>query len=1042
MPVGSLINAFARYRVAANVLMLVFFITGGYALAKLTVRFFPPFETNTITVTVIWQGATPADIEDSVVVPLENELRAVPDFDKIYSYSRENNGVVVLEFPDRVDLNKALEDIKTEVDRANLPDDAEAPLVLIAEFPEQIMKITMAGDNDAELRELGRRFERELGALNAGKVDVAGIQEEEISVLVDQRRLVELGLSLQQIGQAVGAQNVNASAGSLEGLGSERRLRADAKTSDLALLGELPVAADRDGNLIRLKEVASITREPADDQVRVLFNGRPAVEFWLTNNAGQHILDAAAKFTDWVEQTSATLPPSIDLVAHEQDWRYVRERLDLLIRNGATGLVLVLIVLFLFLSGRVAFWVAAGIPVAMLGTLFTFYLLGGTINMLSLFALIMAIGIIVDDAIVVGENAQHRLNQGEPPMRAVIGAAKTMFVPVAASSLTTIAAFLPLFLVTGPIGSIIFDIPLIIVCILIAAVIECFLILPGHLYHTFAARAREAPSRFRSAFDAGFHNFRQRVFRPLAAAAVNNALATIVACIMMMALAIGLLANGFVGYRFFPGAEGNKVFTSVAFTSGTPRHAVVGFVDDLNRTLHATASEFPGEGIVEHVTILYGSGGEFSPNSDERARIVVELIDPGKRDFTVDEFSAAWRSKIIEPPGIETFDIRGETSGPPGRDIEVRLTAPDVSQIKEVSQLVQGALNTIPGVSSVNDDTPYGKEQIIFELTPLARSLNLKVSDLIEQLLHATDGYLVQTFTEGVDEVELRVKLTDFNEDQIGAFLFRLPSGEYIPFVDLVTRRSTVGFETIVHQYGSPAVVVAGDLEQNAPITVGQVLQRLEQGILSDLAESRGVGYTFEGKNKDEQQTAQDMMTGLALAVILIYIILTWVFNSWTMPFVVMLTMPLGVIGSIFGHWLMGLQMSILSFFGIFTLMGIIVNDSIVLVKCFMDLREETDDAEQYNSLIVDAACLRLRAVLLTSLTTIGGLMPLVFETSLQAQFLKPMAVSISFGLAFATVLILLFTPACMGIHGSLLRFLRRRAAHARRAQLVRQGAL
>ena len=779
---NSLIESFASSKVAANLLMIVFIICGLYAILNLTVRFFPKFETNNITITVIWRGATPADIEDSVVVPLENKLRTVPDFDKIYSYSRENVGMVILEFPDHVDLSQALEDVKTETDRTSLPADAESPEVVIAEFPEPMLRVTATSDNPAELRELGRRLERELGALNAGKVNVHGIQKEEISVLVSQSKLVELELSLAQIGAAIADQNLNASVGSIDGLGSRRLLRADAKTSELAELGQVAVAADRNGNLIRLSEIARIGRAPASNQVRILFNGRPAVQFQVINNDGADILAAAAEITDWAERTRTSLPPSVGLVVHEQDWQFVQDRLRLLSKNGLTGLVLVLIVLFVFLSGRVAFWVAAGIPVAMLGTLFVLYQLGGSINMISMFALIMAIGIIVDDAIVVGENAQHRLGQGEPPMQAVINAGHTMFAPVLASALTTIAAFLPLFLVSGAIGSIINDIPTVIVCILIAAIIECFLILPGHLYHSFVRKTKAAPSAFRRRFDSGFDRFRDGPFRKLASAAVTNPSVTITACVMTMVLAIGLLANGFVGYRFFPGGEGNKLFASVTFNSGTPRQAVEDFVDELNAALQAADADLAGTdaSLIDHVSILYGKGGEFSPDADERARIVVEMIDPGRRKITVAEMAEAWRQQVRVPPGLDNLDIRGESSGPPGRDIEVRLTASEVGEIKEISQTLQDALAAIPGISSIGDDTPYGKEEIVIELTPLARSLNLRVSDIVSQLSSATDGYLVQTFTEGVDEIDLRVKLADLNADEIGAFLFRLPNGEYV----------------------------------------------------------------------------------------------------------------------------------------------------------------------------------------------------------------------------------------------------------------------
>lgn len=1023
---GNLITSFTRHRVTANVLTLVFLLSGAFALTRLTVRFFPKFETNTIVTTVVMAGATAVDIEESVVVPLENALRSVPSFTDIYSYARENSGTVILEFPDTVDLNKALEDVKAEVEQAKLPGAAESPSSFIAEFPEPIMKLTLIGADRSELRLLARRLESSLNALNAGKLSVTGIPEEEISVLVSRPSLVELGLTLRQIGAAVGAQNRNASVGSIGGLGNERSLRAAAERSDLRSLAVIPVTAAPDGAVVSLGDIARFERGPKPDQVETEFNGRHSVVFSLINTENQDILKAAGRINEWLAKTRAQLPPSVELVAHEQEWQAVKSRLTLLLENGAMGMLLVIAVLFLFLSGPVALWVAAAIPVAMMATLFVFYLFGGSINMISMFALIMAVGIIVDDSIVVGENAQFRLNRGEPPMRAVISAAKQMFVPVFASSFTTVSAFMPLFLVSGPIGAIVFDIPLIIVCILIAALFECFLILPGHLYQSFAKRRRTVPSRVRTKLDSAFDVFREKYFRPLARAAVANSFATVCACAMLMALAVSLLANGYVNYRFFPGAEGNKLFGSVKFSSGTPRATVTMYVNEMIEQIGATDAAFGEDKLVRHISALIGEGGENTADTDERAQIRVELVPAESRTVTVDQFAKAWRERLRLRPGIERLDVRGESSGPPGRDIELQLSAATAAQSKQFSQLVQNALAAIPGVSSVSDDTPYGKEEIIFALTPLGRSLNLDVANVAAQLGDALDGFKVQTFTEGVDEVELRVKLDGLDADVIGSMLILLPSGEHAPLSDLVTWRTEQGFETILHRFGSPAVVVSGDLDPNAKTTVGAVLAELEQGVLRELSSQHGINYTFVGKNKDEQQTAKEMMTGLILAVALIYIILTWVFNSWTLPLPVMLTMPLGVVGTIYGHWIMGISMSILSFFGMFTLMGIIVNDSIVLVRCFQDLREKTDDPARYDEFIVEAACQRLRAVLLTSLTTIGGLMPLLFETSLQAQFLIPMAVSICFGLGFATVLILLFTPACLSLHGSFSRLFSR----------------
>ena len=1026
--ISSLITAVTRHRVSADVIMMVFMLSGIWAIFQFSVRFFPPFEINTIIVTVVKPSSTASDIEESVVIPLENSLREVPDFKKIYSYSRERSGTVILEFPDSVDIDNALEDVKAQIEVVNFPSDAEAPRTSVAEFGLSITDLTVVGTHPDELRSLVRRLENSLNQEGIGKVSVTGLPREGIDVLVDQQKLIELNISLAQIGQALGAQNRNATVGSVIGLGSELKLRSNAKTSDFSALYNLPVATSQDGSVVYLRDIAHIVRREARDQDTILYNGRPAATIKISSSGGGNIISSAGLIMDWAERQRATLPPSVELVFHNEEWRAVQSRLLLLVENGIVGMFLVVGVLFLFLSFRVAIWVAAGIPVAMLGTLFVFYQLGGTINMISMFALIMAVGIIVDDAIVVGENAQYRLSRGEPPMRAVISAARTMFTPVFASSFTTIAAFMPLFLITGTIGAIIFDIPMIIVCILIAALIECFLVLPGHLYRAFAKRELTGPGLVRRNLDGAVDHLRERIFRPLSAFSVNHAFATVSACFMIFFLSIQLLVNGFVNYRFFPGADGNGLFGTVVFASGTPRAKVEAYVMQMQAALELADEEAePDVKLLNHVHVIQGAGSDFEPTGDNRAQINVELVDPEFRSTTVDEFARVWRNNLEQVPGIIKLDVRGEGGGPPGRDVEVRMAAQDVSQIKPAAQRVKEALETIPGISSAGDDTPFGKEQVLFSLTPLGRKLNIEVQDVANQLRFALDGYEVQSFTEGVDEIDLNIKMADFDSTNVFSTMYlRLPSGEYAPLRDIVTWRTEQGFDTILHQFGSPAIVVSADLDPEAPTTVGAVLEELENTILKDLYQNEGITYSFEGKNADEEQTAKDMMTGMVLAVILIYIILTWVFNSWSLPLVIMLTMPLGVIGTIVGHWIMGLSMSILSFFGMFTLMGILVNNSIVLVDCFKSLGVENNDREQYNAAIVEASCLRMRAVLLTSLTTIGGLLPLMFETSIQAQFLLPMAVSICFGLAFAALLILFFMPACMALHGAVGRMFSR----------------
>ena len=1042
----TLLGRVARHPVAPNVLMLIFIIAGLWAVTQMNVRFFPRFDIQFVIVVVPWPGASAEDVERSLVIPLENQLRSVPNLDKMTTTSEDGAGVAILEFPQNADLDRAAEDVKQYVDQAagTLPSDSETPEITKIVNYDPLMKLALTGGNLDELRRLARRFETELTRLGAAKVEVTGLPQERIEIVVDRERLVELGATVRDIGARISAHNRDQSAGDVAIGRSDARLRALAKSEDLFGLAEIPALPSGDGRVLRLGDIADIRRVVPEGQESLNFNGQTAVQLDLLAREQDSTLKSAENILQWAEAARAELPPGVEMHIHSEDWKYVESRLNLLLKNGGQGLILVLLILFLFLNGRVAFWVAAGIPAIFLGTLFVMQSLGVTINMISMFALIMATGIIVDDAVVVGENAAHHLRRGEPPLRAAVHGAGEMFAPVFASTFTTISSFLPLFVIGGIIGSIIRDIPLVIVCILIAAVFECFLILPGHLYHSFGAIRSGAGGKIRRAMDAGFDFFQERMFRPAAAAAVRYRLATLSACAGMLILSVALFIGGQVQFRFFPGAEFNIVDAEVVFSAGTSEKRVRDYVAHLEETLREAEKEYPEEkDLIRFVTAHYGAGGtEESPKSgEELAKMRVELSPTDERKILVAEFINTWRELVHEPAGLERLSFSEAQTGPPGADLEVRLAGEDINVLKAASLELQEAMRGINGVSQVRDDTPYGKDQLVFELTPLGSALGLSTEDVATQLRDALDGFKAQTFYESSDEVEVRILQGGADATgRLSSFQVRLPNGDFAALEDVARIRGQRGFDNISRIDGRPAIHATGAVDFAVVGNLADVFARLRGGILPELSSRYGLDWSFEGQQADQRQTIADMQIGLVIALVLIYIILTWVFASWSVPLVIMLTMPLGVIGAIMGHWIMGKEMSILSFFGIFALMGIIVNDSIVLVQYYQHLRRE-DPGERPDSHIVDAACRRLRAVVVTSLTTIGGLLPLMFETSQQAQFLIPMAISICFGLMFATLLILLFTPACLSYHQQAAGFFRRiRAALSGPANLAPVG--
>jgi multidrug efflux pump subunit AcrB len=1020
------IGIFAQHRVAANLLMIMMLIAGTLALSKLNTQFFPNFALDIITVSVQWRGASAEDVEDSLTTRIEQELRTVDYVDKMTSTSSYGSSLVSLEFEDDADMGRALDQVKDHVARIrNLPADSETPEVTLTTIYDGVARLLVTTDGDLrELRDLVHQIEHELLDRGISRVNISGLPEEEIAIQLSTHQLESLGLSFNQIGDRVGEQSRDLPAGEVGNDETARQLRSLDQRRDAYAFSELPVKADYAGGLVKLDDVAQIERRPMRDQVKVFYQGQPAVEIELQRTENADALASAEIMNQWLEDRRDQLPQGVDIRVFDASWELIEDRINLLLTNGLGGLLLVLGVLFLFLHGRVAFWVAVGIPVSFMAALFVLYLLGGSINMISLFGLIMSLGIIVDDAIVVGEDALSHYQSGERSLTAAEGGARRMLAPVISSSLTTISSFLPLMLIGGVIGNILFDIPFVVICVIVASLIESFLILPGHLRHSFHTMHHAEPGKIRRALDARFHYFRDHIFKPLVSRAVSFRWTTIAAALGLLIVAIGLLASGRILFNFFPSPEGTTIVANARFIAGTPGDHVERFLEHANQTLQQTAEELGPELLDLSVTRL-GTASAANPNAtsqvDERfGSIQVEMISPDKRDVRNKDFINVWRDKIQLPPGIESFTISERRGGPPGSDIDIRLTGAPADTLKTASQEIAEKLKTYPGVSAIEDDMPYGQEQLIYRIKGQGEVLGLTVNNVGRQLRAAFDGQLVQIFQDGDDEVEVRVMLPDRERNTLATlenFMIRLPDGGSAPLSSVVEFDARRGFDVLRHTDTQLAIHTTATVDA-AVNNNNEILADLQQQFLPELSSRYGVQVAYEGRAEEQRETIGDMIQGVMLAFVMIYLVLAWVFASYGWPLVVMSAIPFGLIGALFGHWLMGIDLTILSLFGIFGLSGIVVNDSIILVTFFKHLREagmETGEA------IIEASTQRLRAVLLTSLTTIGGLTPLLFETSLQAQFLIPMAVSISFGLMFATILVLIVIPAMLSVHESLV---------------------
>ena len=1020
---AGLIAEFASHPVACNLLMAIMLLAGVWALARLNTQFFPTFDIEYINISVNWTGASAEDVEAAITEPIERELLGLDTIREMTSSSNRGAARVTLEYEEGTDMSIALDQVEERIASIrNLPEAADDPVIKRRLNYEPVARLLVTGHDGQNLRPIVRQIERELIAIGIAKVDIVGLPAEEIAIQVPSAALRELDMSLSDVAHRIANASVDLPAGSIGRDDAAKQLRTLDQQRDEAGFEHLALRSGDDGRLLALGDVATVERRARNGEVRIAFEGRPSVSLLLSRADTSDSLDSARLFRDWLEEREGGWPPGVEVIAYDESWTLIRDRIMLLLKNGASGLLLVIAVLYLFLNARVAFWVTVGIPVSFMAALGVLLALGGSINMISLFALIMAFGIIVDDAIVVGENALARREAGADPLVAARDGARRMLAPILASSLTTVAAFMPLMLISGIIGKILFDIPLVVVCVIVASVIECFLILPGHLHHAFRGSAGARTGAFRRRFDAAFERFRDITFRRLVTVAVRRPLATLSCAVAALLLAVGLIRGDRLAFTFFPTPEGQILFASASFAAGTPAERVERYVAHLERTLKETEAHF-GEKLVDIAVARLGqkerAGRLEGTRGDQFASLRVQLVPPDGRETRNAEFIAAWRERIEPAPGLEALSLTEVRAGPPGRDVELSLSGSDPAMLKAAALELASVLATVPGVSGIEDDMPYGQEQLIVRLTPQASALGLTVSEVGAQLRAAYDGRLAQIFQHEGEEIEVRVVLPDSERNDIaslGNFAVALPGGGAMPLlsaVDIETRR---GFDILRHENGRLAVRIAADVDP-AVTNSNAVAADLAAGPLPAITARHGVEWIFKGRQEDQAETLGDMAWGAGLAFALIYLVLAFVFASYGWPLVVMSVIPFGLVGAIFGHWLMGIDLTILSLFGFFGLSGIVVNDSIILVNTYKTLKLR---GLPWRNSVVDAACFRLRAVLLTSLTTIGGLTPLLFETSVQAQFLIPMAVSIAFGLAFATFLVLLLVPALLTVHESV----------------------
>lgn len=1013
----------AEHPVAANLVLALMLLSGFYAVAQLNTQFFPDFELGIVTIEVPWTGATAEDVATSLTRPIEDEVRDVEGLREMESTSTDGLASITLEFDDGTNMTEAVEAVKNRVAGIrNLPEDAEEPTIRRPPRFDPIARVAVSGDVPARaLRAWAQEMEDELLRRGVADVRISGMPELEAAIAIDQRWLLDSGLTLGQLGSRLASESVDLPGGEVGTTDIARQLRLLEQRRSVEQLADLELRVGDDGLPLRLGDMGSIELQPRERQVQVRHGDLPAIEMLLQRAQDQDSLEAAKILERWYADMQQRLPESLELTVYDQFWELVKERIGLLLSNGLAGLLLVIAILFTFLTVRVAFWVAVGVPAAFLAALAVLWLLGGSINMMSLFALIMTLGIIVDDAIVVGERGVARFEGGEAPGEAAAGGARDMLAPVMASSLTTVAAFIPLMAIGGTMGNIMFDIPLVVICVIIASLIEAFLVLPGHLRRSFEEQSRgRRPTRLRQRVEGAFDGFRFGIYRRWVSAAVRWRWATVASASALLIAAMGLLAGGRIGFTFFPEPEGTVIYANVGFAPGTPTERVKAFVDDIEQKLTEVDEQLAEQQLVRSRVVrlgeTYSSGGGRISRGDHYAGVVVELISPEKREVRNSTILSAWQERIERHPGLERLVMRERVAGPPGEDVNVRLSGAQADVLRSAANDLRATLSGYSGIQGIDDDLPYGQEQWVYSLNSEGRALGLSAEDIGRQIRNAFAGNLAQIYYRGRDEVEVRLQRPLSERDELSALFntqIRLPEGGFIPLQSVVDLESRRGFEVLRHYNGELAVTITANVDEGSG-NAGDIRDHLRGTVLPQMEQEYGIDVAFGGRADMQQETLGDMQSGLLLALGLIYLVLAWVFASYGWPLLVMAVIPFGVVGALVGHWLMGIDLTLLSLFGLFGLTGITVNNAIILVIFYRQIRSRGASVDEA---LIQASCQRLRAMILTSLTTIGGLLPLLAETSVQAQFLIPMAAAIAFGLAGATAIVLLLIPALLSIY-------------------------
>ena len=1018
----NLISSILNHKTASNLFLMLMVLLGLFSAKLLNTQFFPNYSIDYVSISINWSGASTKDIEESLIKPIEGKVRYLDRVKNTRSTAREGVADILLEFESGTDMKSSLADVEREIKSiTSFPLESEAPVIKLITPYEQIGLILISGFNELELKKISGLLRDELLNNGIDKIEIDGLRKQVIYVDLDPISLLSNRLDPEEVAIKIKPEIKNIPSGIFRD-NNLLQLRTFSKKEKVLDIENIEFT-NKEGGKVKIKDIAQVYESFDNNDSQGFSNGKKATTLKIFRSLGSDVLDNTKTLEKTVESFKNNLNDEVNIEIYDLSSQLIRDRINLLLKNGLGGLILVLIILFLFLKLKVVIWVAIGIPAAISVTLAIMLITGQSINMISLFALIMMLGIIVDDSIVVAEHIEYQSELGKSPNEAAYIGAIRMFGPVTAASLTTIAGFAPVFLISGVIGQVIEAIPLVVISVIIASLFECFLVLPGHIKTALISESNNKYKRIN--LNKYLNRFKEAQFRSFLIMTTKYKYLTFFPTISLLIISFALLKFSHVKFYFFPSPESQIVLVNFSFSPGSiKKHSEI-FANHLERKL----KKIDETDIVKtsYTTIgkpMWGSRNSTKEMGDHVGGMIVELTSPEKRKKRTIELINDWKSSIEKPPGLKSLTIVERKGGPPGLDIDIRIRSKDaeLDTLKKASNYIQNELGVLKGVSDIRDNLPIGKREISFTLTEKAEKLGFNSNYFAKKIKAIFDGISVTRFFRGEEEIEIIVRNDQktLNVNTFNSYLILSPKGFLIPISEIVNIKKNQSFSVIKRNNGFREVSITAEINESL-VNPDDIIDEIKKNILSNIEQDFKLEWFLAGRAEEQSETFGDMKRGGLLAIGVIYIILAFIFQSYTLPLSIMSIIPFTLIGVIFGHWITGFDITILSLVAIFGLSGIVINDSIIMVS---NIFEKIKKGVDLDNAIVSGSQERLRAVMLTSLTTIGGLTPLLFEGSVQAQFLKPMAITMVFGLMASTLLVLIFIPVILKIGFDLKKIL------------------